>query len=58
MEADEARLKATMDKLRDMGIGMVGFNHCTGDAAQERMRAEEEGGTVYTHLKTGDCIFL
>ena len=58
VEADEARLKATMDKLRDMGIGMVGFNHCTGDAAQERMRAEEEGGTVYTHLKTGDCIFL
>ena len=57
VEADEERVKATMDRLRDMGIGIVGFNHCTGDAAQERMRGEGDK-VAYSHPKTGDCIFL
>lgn len=57
VEADEERVKATMDRLRDMGIGIVGFNHCTGDAAQERMRGEDDK-VAYSHPKTGDCIFL
>ena len=57
VEADEARLHDTLDILEEMGIGMAGFNHCTGDAAQERMRTGGSG-TVYTHLKTGDCIFM
>ena len=57
VEADESRIAETMKILGDMGIGMAGFNHCTGEMAQERMRAGE-GGTGYTHLKTGDCIFL
>lgn len=57
VEADESRLHDTLDILEKMGIGMAGFNHCTGDAAQERMRAGG-GATVYTHLKTGECIFI
>ena len=57
VEADEPRLAETMKMLEDMGIGMAGFNHCTGDVAQERLRTGESG-TVYTHLKTGDCIFI
>lgn len=57
VEADAERLSATMDILRDMGVGMAGFNHCTGDAALSRM-GECENGTVYSHLKAGDCIFL
>lgn len=57
VEADEERVTATMDRLRDMGIGIVGFNHCTGDAAQERMRGEGDK-VAYSHPKTGDCIFL
>ncbi|MDE5719103.1 MAG: MBL fold metallo-hydrolase [Lachnospiraceae bacterium] len=57
VEADEPRLAETMKMLGDMGIGMAGFNHCTGDMAQERLRTGESG-TVYTHLKTGDCIFM
>lgn len=57
VEADEERVKATMDRLRDMGIGIAGFNHCTGDAAQERMRGEGDK-VAYSHPKTGDCIFL
>ncbi|MCI9396855.1 MAG: MBL fold metallo-hydrolase [Lachnospiraceae bacterium] len=57
VEADEDRLSGMIDIIRDMGIRMAGFNHCTGDEAQERLRAAG-GGTVYTHLKTGDCIFL
>lgn len=57
VEADEARLQTTLAMLRKMGIRIAGFNHCTGDAAQERMRADESG-TVFSHLKTGDCVFL
>lgn len=57
VEADEERLSMTMDILRNMGISIAGFNHCTGDAAQKRM-GECEDGTVYSHLKAGDCIFF
>lgn len=57
VEADEARIAETMKIFREMGIGMAGFNHCTGDGAQERMAAGAVG-TVYTQLKTGDCMFL
>lgn len=57
VEADTARVNATLDRMRDMGIGMAGFNHCTGDAAQELLRADESG-IICTHLKTGDCMFL
>ncbi len=57
VEADEDRLSETMEILRDMGIGIAGFNHCTGDAALKRM-GEYEDGTLYSHLKAGDCIYL
>lgn len=57
VEADEERLSMTMNILRDMGISIAGFNHCTGDTAQKRM-GECEDGTVYSHLKAGDCIFF
>ena len=57
VEADEARLVETMKVLKDMGIAFAGFNHCTGDTAQNHLAACDEG-TVYSHLKAGDCIFL
>lgn len=57
VEADEARLAQTMEILKNMGIAMAGFNHCTGDAAQEQLSACGEG-ILYSHLKAGDCIFL
>ncbi len=57
VEADEARLAETMKILGDMGIAIAGFNHCTGDVAQECL-AKDMGDTKYLHLKTGDCIFL
>ena len=57
VEADEARLEKTMKILQDMGITFAGFNHCTGDTAQERLSQNGEG-MLYSHLKAGDCIFL
>lgn len=57
VEADEERLAATMDILRDLGIEIAGFNHCTGEPAQKRM-GERGDGMIYSHLKAGDCIFL
>lgn len=57
VEADEARLAETMKILKDMGIALAGFNHCTGDTAQNRL-ASCDTGIMYSHLKAGDCIFL
>lgn len=57
VEADEQRLVRTMEVLEDMGISFLGFNHCTGDTAQSRL-SQGAGGIRYTHLKTGDCVFL
>ncbi len=57
VEADEVRLEETMKILKDMGIALAGFNHCTGDTAQSRLAACG-GGAEYSHLKAGDCIFL
>lgn len=57
VEADEGRLAETMKILGDMGIAMAGFNHCTGDKAQECL-AQNGGDTRYLHMKTGDCIFI
>lgn len=57
VEADEGRLAETMRLLKDMGIARAGFNHCTGDAAQNRL-LQCKDGVAYSHLKAGDCIFL
>ncbi len=57
VEADEERLEKTINILKEMGIVLMGFNHCTGDEAQSRL-AQGAEGMVYSHLKTGDCIFL
>lgn len=57
VEADEGRLAETMRLLKDMGIARAGFNHCTGDAAQNRL-SQCGDGVAYSHLKAGDCIFL
>ncbi len=56
VEADEARLVETMKILGTMGIALAGFNHCTGEEAQNRFA--QCGGGMYSHLKTGDCVFL
>lgn len=57
VEADEVRLAETMRRLKDMGIARAGFNHCTGEVAQNRL-SQCGDGVVYSHLKAGDCIFL
>lgn len=57
VEADEVRLAETMRLLKGMGIARAGFNHCTGDAAQNRL-SQCKDGVMYSHLKAGDCIFL
>ncbi|MDE6212663.1 MAG: MBL fold metallo-hydrolase [Lachnospiraceae bacterium] len=57
VEADEARLAETMKLLKGMGVTLAGFNHCTGEEAQKRIEESEEAA-FYSHLKTGDCIFL
>ena len=57
VEADEERLAQTTTVLRDMGISLAGFNHCTGDTAQERL-SQCGGDVTYSRLNAGDCIFL
>lgn len=57
VEADEGRVLETLRRLQDMGIVKAGFNHCTGDTAQNLL-SRTGGGLSCSHLKAGDCIFL
>lgn len=40
LEADGERLSFTLDALKGMGIRVVGFSHCSGDAALEKIAAD------------------
>ncbi|MET3570089.1 7,8-dihydropterin-6-yl-methyl-4-(beta-D-ribofuranosyl)aminobenzene 5'-phosphate synthase [Enterocloster citroniae] len=56
MEADEARIRQTVEIMKDMGIRLLGFNHCSGELFRNMMEQEETLSTVY--LGAGDCLFL
>ena len=42
--------------MKDMGIRLLGFNHCSGELFRNMMEQEETLSTVY--LGAGDCLFL
>ena len=57
VEADEGRLRETTKILNNAGVGIVGFNHCTGQTAECHL-SEGCQELAFSHLKSGDCIFL
>lgn len=50
VEATPERVKETVEAMKDMGTQVLGFNHCTSEAAEEAFDC--------CSLKTGDCIIL
>ena len=56
VEADERRIAATIARLQEMGLEILGFSHCSGEAAQQFLASRPEIQSC--HLCSGDCIFL
>lgn len=56
VEADEARIRATLEELRGMGLQVLGLSHCSGAAAEELLQAD--GRLTACHLAAGDCLVL
>lgn len=56
VEADRERIGMTIDVMTEMGIGLLGFNHCSGQLLREVMAQKPGLNTVY--LGAGDCLFL
>lgn len=56
VEADAARVDLTVDRLKEMGLEILGMSHCSGDAADQAICAKD---TIQgCHLAVGDSIFL
>lgn len=56
MEADADRIRVTLDQMKQMGVGLIGFNHCSGEQLQQIM--DQETQLKHCYLGAGDCIYL
>ena len=54
MEASEERISQTMEILRSMGVGTIGFSHCSGEKAECMIHKDPEMNGA--HLGTGDMV--
>lgn len=55
VEADSARIDATIQTLRQMGLETLGLSHCSGDAAECALEAFPD--VAGCHLCVGDTVF-
>ena len=56
VEADADRIRVTLDQMKQMGVGLIGFNHCSGEQLQQIM--DQETQLKHCYLGAGDCIYL
>lgn len=56
VEADESRIHLTVERLREIGLEILGLSHCSGEAADRAICANPD--IQGCHLGTGDCIFF
>jgi len=56
VEADEARVKATVAELRGMGLKILGLSHCSG--AQAESCIHELEGMRSCHMAVGDSVWF
>lgn len=54
--ADRRRIEKTIQAMKEMGIWLLGFNHCSGALLREMLDGDPSLDTVY--LGAGDCLFL
>ena len=55
-EADAGRINATVSRLRELGLELLGLSHCSGENAEQAVR--ECPNVRGCHLAVGDCLFL
>lgn len=56
MEADEERIRKTVSRLKELGLEIIGFSHCSGDLAEEIL--QEDDSLCTCHMGVGDCMFF
>lgn len=56
VEADEERLKTTISEMKEMGIELTAFSHCSGSRVNEMLAENKE--IESTHLATGDVMYI
>ena len=56
MEADEARIEKTVTRLKELGLEIIGFSHCSGDLAEEILQRDDS--LCACHMGVGDCMFF
>ena len=56
MEADEERISRTMEILKSLGVGTIGFSHCSGKLAE--CAIHEDPGMSGCHLAAGDVVMF
>ena len=56
IEADAQRIEYTIHALRQMGVTLLGLNHCSGQQAEVLLRQRE--GIAACHPGPGDCVFF
>jgi len=56
IEADELRLKGTIEFLKENNISMLRLSHCTGENAIKEL--ENEFGNKFVYNNTGNSIFF
>ena len=56
VEADEARIRETLKRLKQMGLRQFGLSHCTGDEAECLIHQDTEIESC--HLSVGGCAFF
>lgn len=56
VEADAGRIELTVERLRAMGLEILGLSHCSGEGADCAIRANPN--IQGCHLGSGDCIFF
>ena len=56
VEADEARVKSTVEQLCGMGLKILGLSHCSGAQAESCIHGL--GGVHSCHMAVGDCVWF
>ena len=56
VEADESRIKTSLDEMKSLGIELIGMSHCSGSQAIEM--AKEYNGISSAPLSVGSTIII
>ena len=56
VEADGARIDKTVKAMKEMGVHIIGFSHCSGEKAECEVKSDTNVKSC--HLGTGDCFAI